>query len=141
MVRVFDQQEEIIESAVAIEPEKLAIDALPNARTAIERAMEILDLEIAQIRHDLGERGPAENARWWSKATAAQRIKAKKRVRLQRKLHDVTRLIKAERNRQNLEKRKSQDSRFIQLVRQRFGEEIFLELWDIVNAEFDEVQK
>jgi len=85
-----------------------------------------------------GEDGSTDNARWWAKATAAQRIKGKNRVRLQTKLGEVHRLIRTENKRKSDEERRSREGRFIQLSRKHLCDEVWQELWRQVNEEFDE---
>jgi hypothetical protein len=111
-------EQRIIDAAVSVVLEQVPPQQLSATRDLIAQAMEVLDLQIAAIRHDLGEDGPAENARWWAKATAAQRIKAKVRVRLQNKLGEVQRLIRHHRKLADERSKKSKERRFIQLVKQ-----------------------
>jgi hypothetical protein len=131
------REQHIIDAAVSVVLDQVSPQQLSTTRNLITQAMEILDLQIAAIRHDLGEDGPAENARWWAKATAAQRIKAKVRVRLQNKLGEVQRLIRHQRKLADEHSQKSKERRFIQLVKQYISEDTYLLLWQKVNEEFN----
>ena len=128
-------EQDLIAAALLIRPEMVEIGELGKARDFIEHAMHMLDLQIAAIRHNLGEPQKAENARWKAKATGAERIKAKQRVRLQNAFGEVHRLIRAERNRLNAERQVTRDRRFVQLAKKRMTEETFLEIWHIIDRE------
>jgi hypothetical protein len=130
-------EQRAIDAAMAIVPEQLVASQLPKARATIAHAIEILDLQVAAIRHDLGEEGSTDNARWWAKATAAQRIKGKNRVRLQTKLGEVHRLIRVENKHKAEAERESKEGRFIQLARKHLADDVWQELWRQVNEEFN----
>jgi len=135
------RDDDTINMAIAVVPDQLAPDRLMWARDLLQRAIQTLDLQVAAIRQRLLEENERpENARWWAKATAAERIKAKQRVRLQTAFGDVNRLIRAQRKIQtDLEekaRRKTKDRRFIELVREHLSEETYLAIWERVNAEF-----
>jgi hypothetical protein len=138
MTEVTDAEQAIIAAALAIVPGKLAPSDLPQAKEIVVRAKSLLDLQVAQIRQDLGFSGPAENARWWASATAAQRTKGQQRQRLDPLHAEVNRLIRAERNKQNGQKEISRERRFIELAKEHLPKATFLELWQIVNKEFGE---
>ena len=138
MIRQGEAEQKLVATAVAIVPDKLTSDQLPQAREVIERAMHVLDLQLAQIRQDVGEEDPSDNARWWAKATAAQRIKGKQRQRLQTIMGDVNRRIRAHRREQDAQRTVSRERRFIQLARAHLSDETYLEIWRIVNDEFDD---
>jgi hypothetical protein len=132
------REQHTIDAAISVVLDQVPPQQLSATRDLIAQAMETLDLQIAVIRHDLGEDGPAENARWWAKATAAQRIKAKVRVRLQNKLGEVQRLIRYQRKLADEHSQKSRERRFIQLVKQYISEETYLLIWQQVNDEFNQ---
>jgi hypothetical protein len=134
------REQHIIDAAVSVVLDQIPPQQLSATRDLIAQGMEVLDLQIAAIRHDLGEDGPAENARWWAKATAAQRIKAKVRVRLQNKFGEVQRLIRHHRKLADEHSQKSRERRFIQLVKQYISEETYLLIWQKVNDEFNDAQ-
>jgi len=50
------EEQRVIDAAMAIMPEQLVASQLPKARDTIAHAIEILDLQVAAIRHDLGRR-------------------------------------------------------------------------------------
>jgi hypothetical protein len=131
------REQHIIDAAVAVVLDQVPPQQLSATRDLIAQAMEILDLQIAAIRHDLGEGGFTENARWWAKATAAQRIKGKTRVRLQTKLGEIHRLIRLENKRKADAESRTRDSRFIQLAKKHLADAVWQELWRQVNEEFD----
>lgn len=129
-------KDEIIAAAVAIVPDQIPPDRLSQARALVERAMHILDLQLAEIRHEVGA-DSGNNARWWAKATAAQRIKGKQRQRLQTLFSDVNRLLRAQRKDQDVQRQASKERRFIQLAKSHLGDTRYLEVWRTVNEEFD----
>lgn len=139
MMLTRDKQTEFFKSLIAIVPADVPPEQLPAVRDALLRAMHMIDLELAQVRADLGVEGAQENARWWARATAAQRIKGKQRQRMQALHTEINRLIRVQRNIANQAQKKSQERRFIELAKPILGETKYLELWRIVQAEFPEI--
>jgi len=126
---------EIIKQAAAIRPEALAPEHLIEARDFVERIMTTIDLQVAEIRADLGETGPVENGRWWAKATYAQRKKVKQRARLQTILGDINRRIRAERAKQDAAAHVTRERVFIRLAKEFLTKEQFLDIWRRVDEE------
>lgn len=135
---MMNRDQQIISIAINITPPRVHPNNLLRARDDVREAIQILDLQIADLRERLtGSRQKQPDARWLARATENERKKVRQRVDLQHKLGDLGVLIRAQNREQSATLQDRKRYRFHELVKARLGDEAYRQLWAIVNAEFE----